>query len=202
MRKVGVFGGSFDPIHLGHLLLAEYCREVAGLDEIRFVPTSQSPFKGTPSAPAKHRLEMVRLATWGNAAFVVDGSELERGGVNYTVDTLQAMADRHPQEERFLLLGSDSLADFGNWRQPQRICELATPLVVARGGSGPIAWQVLETLVGAERTAELRELAVRFRAVEISSTELRERVASGRSIRYQTPRAVEEYVRTHGLYRG
>jgi len=201
VKKIGVFGGSFDPIHVGHLLLAEFCREEAGLDEVRFVPTSQSPHKAAPAATAKHRLEMVRLATWGHPSFVVDATELERGGVSYTVETLQQMADRHPHENRYLLMGSDSLAEFGSWKNPQRICELATPLVVARDADSPTAWHVLEAMIGSERTTEIREMTIRFRQVEVASREIRQRISEGRSIRYQTPRAVEEYIRTQGLYR-
>lgn len=198
--KVGIFGGSFDPIHLGHLLLAEYCREAAGLEQVRFIPAAQAPHKPAPAAAAKHRLEMVRLATWGHPHFLVDDVEIRRGGVSYTVDTLEALAAESPQDERFLLMGSDSLRDFGSWREPARICELATPLVVVRGGGPAPAWEALERWIGPERTEQVKRSAIRFPVVELSSTELRERASSGRSIRFQTPRAVEEYIRNHRLY--
>ena len=199
-RRVGVFGGSFDPIHVGHLMLAEFCRDAARLDEVRFIPAAQAPHKDRAEASNQSRLEMLRLATLGNPHFVIDECELHRGGRSFTVDTLEDLASRIPDDELFLLMGSDSLSDFPTWRMPERICELATPLVVHRGGTDSPDWSALEELVSPERLAEIARMAVGFPAVEISSSEMRNRIGLGRSIRYFVPRAVEEYIRHQRLY--
>jgi nicotinate-nucleotide adenylyltransferase len=200
--RLGVYGGSFDPIHLGHLLLAESCREAAGLQEVWFVPAAQSPHKqGRTTTAAHHRLEMVRLAIQGRQDFIVCSEEIDRGGISYTVDTLEWIQARRPEAELFLLLGADSLVDLPRWRSPQRICELALPLVVDRPGSKAPDLEVLTPLVPAPRLQAARSSLVEMPQIGISSSVLRERVAQGRSIRYQTPEAVVDYIHSHGLYR-
>ena len=132
--RLGIYGGSFDPVHFGHLLLAECCREQCRLDQVWFVPAHLPPHKQTAAlSTGEHRTTMLRLATGGHEAFVVSTLELDRGGVSYTVDTLAAVAAAHPGAELFLLLGSDSLVDLPGWHDPQRICELALPVAVRRG---------------------------------------------------------------------
>lgn len=201
--RIGLFGGSFDPIHLGHLLMAELCREHCQLDELRFVPAAVPPHKQDQRrADDSHRLEMLHLAVDGNSGFSVWAVELERGGVSYTVDTLEALHAEHPTDELFFLMGADSLFDLPNWREPKRICELATLAVVDRPGQPPLDFDVLGEIVSADRLAEIRDSCIPMPQMEISSTEIRRRVAAGCSIRYQTPRAVEEYIRAQGLYSG
>jgi nicotinate-nucleotide adenylyltransferase len=201
--RLGLFGGSFDPVHYGHLLLAESAREQLALDEVWFVPVSVSPFKqGREQAPAKARLEMLELALAGSQTLKASSIEIDRGGVSYTVDTLEAIVAQQPQAALFLLMGADSLRDLAQWRSPQRICELAIPAVVRRAGSPEPDFAPLAPIVSAERLDGIRAAQVEMPLIELSSTDLRQRAAAGRGLRYRTPRAVEEYVLTHGLYRG
>jgi nicotinate-nucleotide adenylyltransferase len=200
--QLGILGGSFDPVHYGHLLLAESAREQLALDQVWLMPTAVSPFKvGRVQAPGKDRLEMLQLAIAGHEALRASSLELERGGVSYTVDTLEEIARQHPRAKLFLLMGADSLRDLPNWRSPARILELATPAVVRRGGSAEPDFRGLTELVPADRLQEIQASQVAMPALELSSTDLRERAASSRSLRYRTPRAVEKYIETQRLYR-
>jgi nicotinate-nucleotide adenylyltransferase len=200
--RVGVFGGTFDPVHLGHLLLAECCREALGLDRVLFLPAAVPPHK-PPDAitPAADRVEMLKLAIGGHEGFELCRYEVDRGGVNYTFETLAALRGQYGAELYFLL-GADSLRDLPQWREPGRICELATLVVANRPDAEPPQWDALAPLVSAERLAEIRRCQVEMPAIGISSRDVRRRVAQGRSIRYQTPRAVEMYITAHALYRG
>ena len=204
--RIGVFGGSFDPVHVGHLLLAECCREQAGLDRVLFLPAATQPHKQDRRLAApEHRVEMLRLATGGHSAFAVATLEIERGGVSYTVDTLATLAAAQPDAELCLLLGPDALAGLPTWREPKRIAELATLVGVEREvlDDLPAAATAagLATLLGAERLAAVLESRVRMPAIGIRASDIRAAVAAGRSIRYRTPRAVEAFIAAHGLYR-
>jgi nicotinate-nucleotide adenylyltransferase len=200
--RLGIFGGTFDPVHYGHLLLAELCREACRLDRVWFVPAAVAPHKTTqPVTPPEHRLEMLQLAIGGHEAFEICRLEIDRGGVNYTYQTLEHIARQHPQHERFLLLGGDSLDELPAWRHPERICQLATLVAVRRPGYPPPDWSRLAGLAPPERLQHFARHEVVMPLVGISSTDLRQRVAAGRTIRYQTPRAVEKYIQAHGLYR-
>lgn len=197
--RIGIFGGTFDPIHLGHLLLAENCRESCALDQVVFVPCALSPHKQDrePTAGAV-RLEMLRLATGGNEFFSVSEVEIQRGGISYSVDTLESIQQGHPQAELFFLMGADSLAQFHLWKRPDRICQLATLVVIQRPGNEP---PVLDTGAFSPRpTHDVRMLRCEAPLIDISSSDIRRRVSSGRSIRYRTPRGVEEYIRANRLY--
>ncbi len=131
--RLGIFGGTFDPVHLGHLVLAEHCREQAELDQVWFVPAARPPHKpDRPVTPYHHRVEMLTLAVSGNRAFQVCEIERDRPGPSYTVDTLNEILNGNPAVELFLILGGDSIRDFPNWYQPKRIMELASLLVVPR----------------------------------------------------------------------
>jgi nicotinate-nucleotide adenylyltransferase len=201
--RLGLFGGTFDPVHLGHLLLAEYCREQCRLDAVWFVPAAEPPHKQRPDlTPADERVEMLRLAIGGHEAFSISTREIERGGVSYTIDTLLELAAEDASRQLFFLLGGDSLADLPRWREPAHICELAMPVVVARPGSPPPDYGSLAPLLSSARLEEIRAHQVEMPQIGISSREIRRRVAAGQSIRYQTPRAVEKYIETAGLYRG
>ena len=204
--RIGVFGGSFDPVHVGHLLLAECCREQAGLDRVLFVPAATQPHKQDRRLAApEHRVEMLRLATGGHPAFAVATLEIDRGGVSYTVDTLAALAAAHPGAELCLLLGPDALAGLPSWREPARIAAWATLVAVERERLDDLpaaaAAAGLRDLLGPERLAEILDRRVRMPAIGIRASDLRAAVAAGRSIRYRTPRAVEAFIETHGLYR-
>jgi nicotinate-nucleotide adenylyltransferase len=199
--RLGIFGGSFDPIHNGHLLLAECCREQCRLDAVWFLPAAVPPHKqDCRLTPAAQRIEMLELATAGNPAFSVCRYETERGGVNYTVDALAHFMDEEPGRELFFLLGADMLRDLPHWRNAARVCELAVPVVVHRPGAGPIDFNCLGAIAASERIELIRRHQVEMPEVGISATDLRRRVQSGQSIRYRVPRAVEMYIEAHCLY--
>ena len=200
--RLGIFGGSFDPVHYGHLLLAESCREQCRLDRVWFLPAAVPPHKQSKAlAPAKSRLEMLELAIAGNENFAVSTIELDRGGVSYTVETLRTIGTQQPDDELFFLMGADSLHEFVTWREPGEICRLATPVVVHRADSPPPDLSVLGEFVSPERLGEIRSCQVEMPIIDLSSTDLRQRAAEGGSLRYRTPRAVEKYIETQGLYR-
>lgn len=198
--RIGIFGGSFDPVHTGHLILAEQVREQAELDEVWFVPSAVAPHKlEGPRGTARQRREMLEIATAGHPAFRISTMELDRGGTSYTVDTLRQIRTERPEDGIFLLIGGDSLRDLPTWREPGAICELAMPLVYARPGSH-VDFGVLRPFVNAGRLEAIAAHAIHARQIDISSTDLRERIRSGRSIRYLVPRGVEAYIRQAGLY--
>ena len=206
IMRTGVFGGSFDPVHYGHLILAEQCREQAGLDRVLFVPAAFSPAKSTrPVADDKHRVEMLSLAIAGNSAFEVSTVEIDRGGKSFTFDTLYALHNENAGQELYLLIGEDSLQGFATWRQPAAICQLALPLVVRREIHGIAQGEMpnlslLQPFMSAERLAEVQRRRINNRLIDISSTDIRDRVSNRQSIRYYLPRAVEKYIETHKLY--
>ncbi len=204
--RIGIYGGSFDPVHAGHLLAAETAREQSRLDRVIFMPAAASPHKpGVALAPAADRLAMLTLATAGHDAFSVSPIELDRGGPSYTVDTLGELARAHPQDELVLILGPDALASFATWREPALIAALAELVPVEREALDDVAALAtaggLAAVLGPEATAALVARRVRMPAIGIRATGIRAAVAAGRSIRYQTPRGVERFIQTHGLYR-
>ena len=204
--RIGVFGGSFDPVHVSHLIVAECCREQARLDRVIFMPAATPPHKQDRIlADASHRVAMLSLATGGHEAFAVSTDEIDRGGVSYTVETLARLRASHAGDELLLLLGPDALADLPTWREPERIVALAGLVAVERAGIDDVAATArdprLAALLGADRVADLVGTRVRCPAIGIRSSDLRAAVAAGQSIRYRTPRAVEHYIREHGLYR-
>lgn len=200
--RIGIFGGTFDPPHVGHLILAESAREHARLDEVWFVPAPRPPQKeGQPVTRFEQRVEMLQIAIAGNPAFRVDELEKQREGPSYTADTLAQLRQVHPGHSFFLLLGGDSLADLPRWHQPRRIVEQAGLVVMARPGSAHLTAEQLLQAVGMPTTAQLSLEFVPAPQVDIASRALRKAVAEGRSIRYQVPHPVGEYIRQHRLYR-
>jgi len=184
--RIGVFGGTFDPVHVGHLAIALAALESVPLDRVLFVPVRRSPLKDRdPLASTADRVAMLETAIAREPRFALSRAELEREGVSYTVDTLEELRS---QGELFLILGSDALADLARWRAPDRIRELATILVAARPGAPEP-----DAMHGA-RTFDAPRL-------DISSRELRARAARGMSLRYLVPDAVWEHIKRHGLYR-
>jgi nicotinate-nucleotide adenylyltransferase len=199
--KLGIFGGTFDPVHYGHLLLAECCRGQCGLGQVWFMPAEVPPHKQEVGITSGvRRAEMLELAIAGHASFAVSRRELVRGGVSYTVDTLEELHAEDPTRELFFVLGADSLIDLPNWKSPARICELATLMVAGRSVLAELDDRPLRAALGAEAAGHLRVARIVMPQVELSSREIRRRVAAGESIRYRTPRAVEKYIETAGLY--
>jgi nicotinate-nucleotide adenylyltransferase len=185
---VGLFGGSFDPIHHGHLLVGLAAIESLGLESLRFVPAHTQPFKsGLHGASPEQRAAMVALAIAGERRFVLERVEIDRGGPSYTVDTLRALKAREPDLEFALLVGADAVAELGSWREAEALPSLARIVALTRGGelppASPLIW---------------RTLAVP--AVEISATDVRARVRAGASIRWRVPEAVARYIAAERLY--
>ena len=199
--RIGIFGGSYDPIHYGHLILAENCREQARLDQVWFVPSAIAPHKRDGAKLTdRQRMELIKLAVGGHDAFVVSDMELHRGGVSYTVDTLIQVHNQQPGDDLFILIGSDSLHQFDTWREPAAVCKLAIPLVVARPGAKPVDLELLSRFVDGDRLSTIKNYQIESPLIDISSTDIRKRVSEGRTIRYLTPRAVEKYIETQKLY--
>ena len=183
--RVGVFGGTFDPVHVGHLAIALAALESVPLDRVLFVPARRSPLKERdPLASVADRVTMLQAAIAGDPRFALSRVELDRDGVSYTVDTLEALRS---EGELFLILGSDALADLARWRSPDRIRELSTILVAARPGAP-------------EPDPMHRARAFDAPRLDISSRELRARAARGMSLRYLVPDAVWEHITKHRLY--
>ncbi len=199
--RLGVFGGTFDPIHLGHLILAEQCREQGRLDQLLFIPAPRPPHKQDAELTSyAQRVEMLALAISGQPAFRVDELEKDRPGPSYTVDTLAQLKSRQPEAELFLVIGSDTLHDLPLWHQPARILELAGLLVVPRPGwAVPSCEEVKKRLMLGD-SFPLRYEVCSIPQIDIASRDLRRRLAEGRSVRYLLPRAVEAYIQDKKLY--
>jgi nicotinate-nucleotide adenylyltransferase len=195
--RLGLYGGTFDPIHLGHLILAEQCREACALDQVWLVVAGSPPHKPEGRTAVGHRLGMVRIAIAGHPAFVASEIEAKRPGPHYSVETLESIRRDHPDDELFFLIGADSLADLPSWREPGRIAQLATIVVVNRPGIEEVERDRLPDLGPGSRPLEW----VAIPPVGIASSDLRRRLAEGRSVRYMVPRGVEAYIEAHGLYR-
>lgn len=198
--RIGIFGGTFDPVHMGHLILAEQCRVQAKLDEVWFVPSATPPHKDRGVTRFEQRCEMLELAIKGHEpAFRVNQIENTLPAPSFTARTLEQLRASHPNDEFSLLLGSDCLPDLPGWYEPHRVIELARLVVVPR--PGVMLWTA-ERLAAALRVDE-SAVRVRFVAcpmIEIASRELRRAILDGLSVRYLVPRAVEEYIRERKLY--
>lgn len=190
--RTGVFGGTFDPPHVGHLLLASDARDALNLDRLIFIPAGAQPFKvhTPPIASPQDRLEMVRLAVADDANWSVDEAEINRKGLSFTVDTLEHLSEQYAGGKLFLLIGEDALATFDKWRAPERIRELATIAVMGRGGPDAGAIALAPGV-----------LQVSTRRVDVSSTEVRARLRAGKSIKGFVPESVERFIDDRGLYR-
>ncbi len=197
--RIGVFGGTFDPVHLGHLLLAEACREQGRLDRVIFIPAGLPPHKqGRELSPGNARAEMLEFAIAGHPEFSVDRSEIKRSGPSYTVETLRALRQEHPDDELFLLMGADSLAEFHLWKDPREIAALAGLIVVNRGPQPPPDLAALIPQVGESAVSRIQ--VVTMPGVDISASDIRQRAQQGRTLRYLVPRAVERYILENRLY--
>ena len=200
--RLGIFGGTFDPVHYGHLLLAEQAREAYALDRVVFIPAACPPHKKRqPRSAVAHRLTMVELAVAGNDAFCVSDMEIARGGTSYSVDTVQRLADDNPQAELFFLIGSDTVPELPTWKDAGRLAELATLIVVCRPGAPlPPAGTLAGTLTH-DQVRSLGEHVVSMPLTGLASRDIRQRVAGGQSIRYMVPPSVAHYIDEHGLDR-
>lgn len=196
--RVGLLGGTFDPIHLGHLILAEEARLQLNLDRVFLLPAGEPPHKqGRPITPVEHRIHMVELATVESPHLWVSRIDADRPGPHYSIDTVRLLRQAlNPGTEIFFLMGADSLRDLPNWYQPQELLAECTIAALTRPFVD-VQWAKLEhTLPGIQKHVILLKMP----ALEIASTTLRERVRAGISIRFQTVRAVEAYIAKHGLY--
>lgn len=199
MRRIGLIGGTFDPIHYGHLVAAEEARAVLGLEKVLFAPAGTPPHKrGRPITPVGHRAEMVRLAIASNPFFEFSSLDLQRSGPSYSVDTLSILrAQLGPEPEIWFIIGLDSLADILTWREPSRLVELARIVAVTRPGYATFDLAELEPHLPRARE---RIQVLPIPELNISSSTLRWRVSVGLPIKYQLPEAVEAYIYAHRLY--
>jgi|TARA_B100000809_G_scaffold243707_1_gene268969 nicotinate-nucleotide adenylyltransferase len=190
--RLGVLGGTFDPIHSGHVLLAQAVREQLPLDRVLFVPAADPPHKDDQGASAVHRLEMVRLAIDGLDGFELCHAEHDRTGPSYTVDTLRELRRRFTDSELYLIIGADNVAELSSWYDPEGILSLATIVSGTRVDSTDAPTSGFG--------ARIQHLSTPV--YEISSTEIRQRLSQGLPVRYLVPEAVERYAQQHNLYRG
>ncbi len=199
MKKVGILGGTFNPIHMAHLILAETALEMAGLDEVLFIPTGCSYMKDSDEIlPAKDRIRMTGMAIEDNPNFALSTIETEREGDSYTCDTILELKKRYPEQEYYLILGADSLFMMEKWKDPETIFKNCTILAAVRGDKKMDAME--------EKAAELKEkyganiTLLTMDPVEISSSLVREKIAAGKSVRYMLPEKVREYILKNKLY--
>jgi len=196
-ERIGLLGGTFDPVHLGHLRLAEEAREAAALRQVIFIPAARSPFKpDRPLTDARHRYQMLLRAIATNPAFAVSDIEIQRGGISYTVDTVRQLAAQMPDTQLFLIMGLDTLAEFPQWREPFQIIQYCQLLVGVRPGYE--AEPILAALPEAIRTAVRLIPSV---PLDIRASQLRAFARQGRTLRYLTPEHVIEYIESHQLYK-
>ncbi|HUL44617.1 MAG TPA: nicotinate-nucleotide adenylyltransferase [Bacteroidota bacterium] len=191
--RIGIFGGTFNPPHVGHLIVIESVREQIPFEKIFVIPSAQTPNKpGAVLAPARSRLEMTRLAVEGNPHLAVSEIEIERKGISYTIDTVIAYSEQYPRADLSLIIGADNLRDFQSWKSPHEILNRVDLVVMNRPG--------IATVDAKDEFVRLATL-VNVPQIGISGTDIRRRVKMGRSIRYLVPRTVEEYILHHKLYR-
>lgn len=193
MRRTGLLGGTFDPIHYGHLLAAEAAREAAELEEVWFIPTYVPPHKAKPGTDVKMRLGMLEAALAETPGFRVEDIELARQGVSYTIDTVSALAALYPDRSFYWIVGSDMVNDLPNWRRPEALAEQVTFVGLERPDV-PVDESALPAYI---RRKLLRAVMPQ---IGLSSTDIRSRCKEGRSIRFMTPEAVVEWIRRHRLY--
>jgi nicotinate-nucleotide adenylyltransferase len=196
--NIGVLGGTFDPPHIGHLIVAEQARAQLQLDEVWFAPAGQPPHKRNRKvSEAKHRVTMTRLAIADNPCFKLCLTDIERPGPHYSTDLMRLLRQQHPRNQWYFIIGGDSLADLPNWHQPQQFVQLARLAVAHRPGFQPDLAALEQTIPG------LRERVawVNSPLVYVSSSDLRARARQGLPLRYVVPREVEAYVQQNHLYR-
>ena len=198
---IGIFGGTFDPPHVGHLIMAERCREAANLDEVWFLVAYRPPHKADETVTRfEHRCDMAALAITGQPAFRVEPVEKELPPPSYTAATLAELRHRHPGHDFHLILGGDSVADLPKWHEPGKVVAAAGLIGVARPGVEPVPADRLAAALGLPADG-VRLQWVDSPLIDVASREIRRRAGEGKTVRYLVPRAVEEFVRERGLYR-
>lgn len=192
-RRIGILGGTFDPIHLGHLVMAEQVREKLRLDRIIFIPSANPPHKTKRKlSPSQDRFEMTRLGLEGNPKFVVSDLELKRGGLSYTIDTLRQLEKLYPNQKMYFLTGSDVLDEIQTWKDPEQIYKRAKVVIAIRPG--------FDRFDPKNRFAQ-KSIIVPITGIDVSSSQIRAKVRKGESIHYLVPTKVEEYISKIKLYR-
>lgn len=198
-KKIGIMGGTFNPIHIGHLLMAQYAKEYAGLDAVIFIPAGHPYMKaGSEILDGQTRLQMVKMAIEEEDSFYASDIEIRRSGNTYTYETLQELSQIFPHADLYFIVGADSLFGLEHWKHPEKILKNCTLIAATRNCSG------MDTLESKRK--ELMEhfggeiLLMEFPAFDVSSTMIRERIKKGKSVRYMTPDKVIDYIETNGLY--
>lgn len=200
MKKVGIMGGTFNPIHNGHLFLAEHAYNQAGLDSILFMPTLNPPHKaGMTVESVEHRFNMARMAIKSNNNFIMSDIELQRPGLTYTSDTLKVLKEKEPDTEFYFILGGDSLMMMSHWMDPESVFRLST--IVAGGRDQCSQEQLEDQATYLEKTYNGKVILLDMPLMEISSEYIRKRVAENKSIRYYVPDEVVSYIYENNLYR-
>ena len=192
-RRIGILGGTFDPIHLGHLVMAEQVREKLRLDKVIFIPCANPPHKTKRKlSPSRYRYQMTRLGVEGNSSFLVSDVELKRRGLSYTIDTLKQLKVLYPEREMYFLTGSDVLDEIRTWKEPEQIYKQAKVVIAIRPG--------FDRFDPENRFAKM-SIIVPITGIDVSSSQIRAKVRKGESIRYLVPPKVKEYINKKKLYR-
>ena len=209
MYKIGILGGTFDPVHFGHLRIGLECQEILSLDELRFIPCASPPHRAMPTATAEQRTEMLSIALQGVDKLCVDDRELHRPGHSYTVDTLKSLAEEFPQASLYLVVGSDSFQNIFTWHQWQKIFELANIIIAQRpdhvddrlSDTGQKLKNRFCGIDDARQSSAGKIVCVGVSQLEISATNIRQLVKEKRSLKFLLPDRVIEYIEKHQLYR-
>lgn len=199
MKKVGILGGTFNPVHMAHLIIADTAQEAAGLDEVLFIPSGCSYLKDSEEIlPAKDRIHMTGLAIEDNPGFALSTIETEREGNSYTCDTLLELKRRYPEQEYYLILGADNLFSMERWKNPEVIFQNSRILAAVRGGKKQADMEKKIAELEEKYDAKISLLPVKH--IDISSSAIRDKIAAGQSIRYMLPEKVREYILRNHLY--
>ncbi|MBI4687957.1 MAG: nicotinate-nucleotide adenylyltransferase [Nitrospirae bacterium] len=217
--KIGILGGTFNPIHYGHLRTAEEIHELFSLDKTIFIPAGRPPFSKTHLAPAKDRYEMAKIAVRGNPAFKVSDIEIERSGVSYSSETMRLLAGKYKGAEFFFMLGIDAFIDLPLWKKPEELLSLSNIIVISRPGfsfidlsASPCLTNISKEMLKKLDAGEIRTISFNMptgkkaylcniTGLDISATNIRRLVKTGRSVKYLLPHAVESYIISHKLYK-
>jgi len=196
-------GGSFDPLHMGHLIVAQDAAESLSLSEVIFIPAAIPPHKQQARrVDAKHRLNILHLAVADNPRFSVSDIEIQRGGLSYSIDTVKALRSLHPDADLFLIVGSDTLVELHSWHKVEELLDLCEIATVLRPGEDSLELITQKIQLPIETRTKMMKYIIQTHRIEISSTEIRRRVETGESIRYLVPTEVKKYIEEHGLYQG
>lgn len=187
MKKIGILGGTFNPPHIGHLILAKEAQEQLGLDKVFFIPTNNPPHKKNKQLGSKQRFMMTELAVLGNSKFQVLDLELKRKGKSYTVDTIVELKNKYPKDKFYLVIGSDLARNFKSWKSPEKIKKMVTIIVAKRRG------------ISFRNSKEFKQVDIT--QIELSSSQIRQRLKKGRTIKYLVPKKVESYIKKNNIYK-